>query len=343
MLRLQTSRRATARLILGVSVLIALLVSLAGLRSIASAESFDPNAAEGLQISPALVELNAEQGKTYTLKLKILNVTNSDLIYDSSINDFGAKDETGSPQVLFDSDLPASASVRGWITTLEQFRLRGQETRQLDVQVQIPVNAEPGGHYGVITFSGKTPELVDTGVGVTARTGLLVLIRVDGAIQEKLSLASFTAERNNKQHGFFESSPMTFVSRLKNEGNVHVKPVGKVEVRDMFGGLVASLPVNEPAANVLPGSIRRFESELHKDWMIGRYSANLTLGYGTTGQAITGQISFWVIPYKLLLAGSAILVTLFYILRRLIRVYNRHIIKKAKQTNANKTKKRKNK
>jgi len=343
MLQQLISKTASRSFLITAGVVVSTILLAAGLNSVASAESFNPNAAEGLQISPALVELNAERGKTYTLKLKVLNVTSSDLIYDSSVHDFAAKDESGSPQVLLDSDLPASASVRGWIGTLSRFRLRGQESRLLDVQVTIPANAEPGGHYGVVTFSGKVPELADTGVGVTARTGLLVLIRVDGVIQEKMSLASLTAEKDGKQHGFFENSPITLVSRLKNEGNVHVKPVGKIEIHDMFGGLVASLPVNEKAANVLPNSIRRFESELNKDWMIGRYSADLTLGYGTTGQAITGQINFWVIPYKPLLAALVLLVTLFYVLRRLIKVYNRHIINKAKQANAKKTKKRKKK
>lgn len=324
-------------------VVFAFVASLAGVHSALAVQSFDTNAAEGLQISPALVELNTERGKTYTLKLKVLNVTSSDLSYDSTIHDFGAKDETGSPKILLDDSLPVGASVRNWIGTVQRFSLRRQETRQLDVKIAIPVDAEPGGHYGVIRFAGKDPQLVDTGVGVTASTGLLILIRVDGAIDERLSLASFTAEQGNKRHDFFESSPITFVPRLKNEGNVHVKPVGKVEVRDMFGGLAASLSVNEKAANVLPGSIRRFESVLNKDWMIGRYTADLTLGYGTTGQAITNQITFWVIPYKPLLAALAILITLIYILRRLIRVYNRHIIKQARKTNVSKTNKRKKK
>jgi len=343
MLRPQTSKHPLRHLFAIFGVLGAVTFSTITLHSVASAESFNTNAAEGLEISPALVELNAERGKTYALKLKVLNVTNSDLLYDSSINDFAAKDETGSARVLLDSNLPASASVKGWIATVPQFRLRGLESRQLTVNVTIPADAEPGGHYGVVTFSGKVPELIDTGVGVTARTGLLVLIRVDGATNEKLSLASFAAEQGNKRHSFFESSPITLVSRLKNEGNVHVKPVGKIEVRDMFGGLVRSLSVNEKAANVLPGSIRRFEAVLSKDWMIGRYDADLTLGYGTTGQALVGKISFWVIPYKPILAALALLVTVAYILRRLIKVYNKHIIKKARQAHAKQTKKRKKK
>lgn len=342
MLRLPTSK-LSVRLCVGVSLFAALLVSLTSTYGVASAQSFNANAAQGLQISPASIELNGEKGKTYTLKIKVLNVTSSDLTYTSSTHDFGAQDETGSPKILLDGSLPAGASVRSWIGTIDQFTLRGQEPRQFDVTVTIPSNAEPGGHYGVLSFSGRAPELNGPGVGMTASTGLLILIRVDGVINEKLSLATFATERDGKQHSLFEASPIDFVTRLKNEGNVHVKPIGSIQVHDMFGGLVTTIPVNEKAGNVLPSSIRRFDSDLTKDWMIGRYNADLTLSYGTHGQAITNTISFWVIPYKLVLVGLFILVTIGFIFSRLIKVYNRRIIAKSRNENTPKNKKHPNK
>lgn len=342
MLRLQTSK-LFARLLVGTSLVVALLISLFGTYSVASAQSFDANAAQGIQISPASVELNAEKGKTYTLKIKVLNVTSSDLTYTTSTHDFGAQGETGSPRIFPDGYLPAGASVTSWISAIDQFTLHGHEPRQFNVTVTIPSNAEPGGHYGVLSFSGKASETSNPSVGLTATTGLLILIRVDGAITEKLSLASFTAEQGGKQHSFFEASPINFVTRLKNEGNVHVKPVGSIQIHDMFGGLVATLPVNAAIGNVLPTSIRRFDSQLTKDWMIGRYNADLTLGYGTTGQAITNTISFWVIPYKLILAVLFILLTVVFILARMIKVYNRHIIAKSKNEKTTKNKKNTNK
>ncbi len=342
MLRLQISSLSPRRFI-GLSLFVTLVLGLITTSGAATAQSSDANAAQGLQISPASVELNAEKGKTYTLKIKILNVTGSDLVYASSSHDFGAQNETGSPRILTDGSLPASASVRSWISSINQFTLRGHESRDLNVTVTIPSNAEPGGHYGILSLSGRAPEMNNPGVGLTASTGLLILIRVDGPINEKVSLASFATEKNGQHQSFFETSPINFVTRLKNEGNVHVKPAGTITIHDMFGGLVASLPVNEKLGNVLPGSIRRFEAELSKDWMIGRYSADLTLGYGTTGQAITNTIGFWVIPYKLILGGLLVLSTVVFIFSRMIKVYNRRIIAKSKHENTTKNKKHNNK
>jgi hypothetical protein len=70
--------------------------------------------------------------------------------------------------------------------------------------------------------------------------------------------------------------------------------------------------------------------------MFGRYTADLTLGYGTKGEAITGETSFWVIPYRLILVSLLIVVTVVFVLTRVIRMYNNYIIQAAKKQNEKK-------
>jgi len=327
-----------------VGLVLVIVLTLSGFVAISvSAQATNANAAQGIEISPALVELNAARGKTYNITLTVTNVTASDLAYSSSVDDFRASDESGSPHIIVASELslPVTASVKTWVDILPHFALQAKKSETINVEIVVPVNAEPGGHYGVLSFAGKAPELSDNGVGLSASAGVLLLIRVDGDIIEEASLASFFSAQNGKQSSLFETGPITFVTRIKNEGNIHVKPVGSVELRDMFGGLVSTMPVNDDKSNVLPNSIRRFETQYNNSWMIGRYTANLTLGYGTTGKAITSTINFWVIPYKIILAGLLVLATIIFILTRLIKVYNRHIIAKSKNENTNKNKKHK--
>ncbi|MEI7539321.1 MAG: hypothetical protein WCJ36_00935 [Candidatus Saccharibacteria bacterium] len=311
------------------------VVTIGGLFSIpVSAQAASPNVGQGLEISPALVELNASRGKTYYVNLNVLNVTTSDLTYDSAVNDFNATSETGSPHVIMgNNSMPSTASVVTWVSVIPEFTLHSRQNKAVAVQINIPANAEPGGHYGVIRFSGRAPEVTDTGVGLSASAGVLLLIRVDGVINEKASLSSFFSSRNGEQNFFFENSPIDFVTRIKNEGNIHLKPTGSIALRDMFGNVVTTIPVNNDKSNVLPASTRRFESQYKSSWMIGRYTADLTIGYGTTGQAITNTISFWVIPYRIILSCLFILATIVFIFSRLIKVYNKHIIEKAKNEN----------
>lgn len=312
------------------------VISILSFGPLTSAQSSN-TAAQGLELSPTLIELNAEKGQTYNVNLKLRNVTVGDLVYNVSVDDFNASDETGSPHVITDSNLPRTASIRTWVSTIPQFSLATRELKEISAKITVPTDAEPGGHYGVLRFSGVAPEVDTTGVGLSASAGVLILVRVDGDISETAKLESFfSASPEGNQTSFFENSPINFVTRIKNEGNIHIKPIGNIEIRDMFGNVTATVPVNDNKSNILPDSIRRFETQYNSDWMMGQYTANLTLGYGTTGQAITGTINFWVIPYKIILAGLAIIITLIYIFKTLIKSYNKRIAEKVRHEIANK-------
>lgn len=289
----------------------------------------------GLEISPALVEVNGDVAKSYTIDVKVHNVTKSILDFVGSVNDFGAKDETGQPSIILDSASDLPTSIKTWVGTVPSFQLNPGDSKSLKVTINIPRSAEPGGHYGVIRFSGKTPD-GSAAVGQIASAGTLVLVRVSGNVKEKLDLTSFTASKDGKSGALFENGPITFITRFTNSGSVHVKPIGQIEVRDGFGHSIATIPVNDAKGNILPASTRRFESTLNTSWLFGHYTADISIAYGTTGGAIVESISFWVIPFKLVLLSLVGLITIVYILRTLIKRYNRHIITQSHKQQKNK-------
>jgi hypothetical protein len=307
----------------------------------AHGQATNANAADGLQISPALIEVNGEAGKSYTIQIRVTNVTASDLSFDSTVNDFSSKDESGTPSVNLDTSLPSAASIRSWVTVTDSFDLKARESKNISATLSIPNDAEPGGHYGVIRFSGRAPTVEGSGVGLAASAGSLVLVRVAGAVDEQLDLLTFQTAQNNALSGFFKYGPVDFVMRFENKGNVHVKPIGQIEIRDMFGNKVETLAVNPDKGNVLPLSVRKFQSTLERQWMFGYYTADLSVAYGTTGQAIVKSINFWVIPYRLIIGSIILLATLIFVFRTVIKRYNSYIIKQAQSSHGRKTKNRK--
>ena len=46
---------------------------------------------------------------------------------------------------------------------------------------------------------------------------------------------------------------------------------------------------------------------------------------------LTASLAFWVIPYKLIFIIALLLVVGFFVLRRLIRGYNRRVVERAQQ------------
>jgi len=128
-----------------------------------------------------------------------------------------------------------------------------------------------------------------------------------------------------------------FYERLKNEGNVHEQPRGQISIKDMFGQKIANLNVNLENRNVLPGSTRKFEQPLDETvignrMLFGRYTADLEITYGSAEnrQTMTSQLSFWVIPYKLIAGILLGLVALFFILRIAIKRYNDRLLSQSR-------------
>jgi uncharacterized protein YjhX (UPF0386 family) len=192
-----------------------------------------------------------------------------------------------------------------------------------------------------VRFTATPPELEGTGVALSASIGTLMLLKVSGPVVDKLSLAEFTTgtlpvtnDGTKKtaftKKGFFEYGPVGFLVRLKNEGTVHQKAKGTIEVTNSFGKKVATVKVNERGGNVLPDSIRRFEEKLNEKKLFGRYTAKLSLTYANS-QKLEKTVNFWVIPWKLILLVLIGLVIVGFLLRIGIRRYNEHIIKQARK------------
>lgn len=284
----------------------------------------------GFQISPVLVELNGDPGKQYTINIKLKNVTPNTLATKFQVNDFGAKGENGDPEIFLDEREKSTYSLKSWVDDIPSYTLKSQESKTIPVTINISSNAEPGGHYGVVRFTGVAPELVKdkSEVALSGSIGTLLLVRVSGDVKVNATVEEFFTAQKTKKSSFFETGPITFVERIKNTGNVHIKPTGSVVVKDMFGKTKANLKVNDPPSNVLPDSIRRFEQQLNKKWMFGRYTADLSLAYGTTGQVMISQLVFWVIPWKFISVVVLLLIALFFVFKLIIKKYNAMIIRK---------------
>lgn len=294
-------------------------------------------AGQALEIAPPVLNLRGDPGASVRGTINLRDVSPNALVVTNEINDFTAQGEEGIPKLLLDEGESSPYSMKTWFRPIGQLTLKPKEIREMPFTIDIPASAAPGGYYAVIRFSASAPDIDSSGVSLAASIGALVFLRVNGDAQEKLSVVGFnTVTKDNKPRSLFEGTPINFAVRVKNEGNVHEQPAGRIMITDMFGKTTAGINVNLPPRNVLPGSIRRFETPLDKTvignkMLFGRYTAELTLTYGTNKQTITKKTSFWVIPYTLIVGVIVALVALFFIFRTMIKRYNRAVVRKAQK------------
>jgi hypothetical protein len=291
---------------------------------------------QALEIGPPVMNLSANPGETIKATISLRDISPTSLVVTGQVNDFIAGGEDGTPKILLEETDVSPYSFKAWVDPLAQLTLKSKQVKNLPITIRVPADASPGGYYGVVRFTSKPPELEGTGVALSASLGALILLTVKGQAKEGLSVVEFSASHNGKTGTLFEAAPIVFTERFKNTGNIHEQPTGLVTIKDMFGNVLATLGVNQPPRDILPQSIRKFESSLDSTnignkFLFGLYHAELSVTYGSSKQVVTSSLDFWVIPYTLIGIGIIVLVGGFFILRFAVRRYNQSIIDRAQR------------
>ena len=246
-----------------------------------------------LGIAPLTFEITANPGDIVENYLKVYNPSpDTSVQIEMVIEDIAPTGEAG--HVIVEPAETETYSLARWIETEpKEFSLAPREEKFVKFTINIPENAEPGGHYGTVIAGAKLvagPRA--TGAAILPRVGSLVLLTVPGVMREELIVKEFIAPN------YSEFGPIPFTIRFENTGTVHVKPTGYITVTNWLGQKVANIEF--PSHNVLPRAVRKFEASLPQKWLFaGRYTATLTGNYGLSNVSLTPTvITFWVFPWK---------------------------------------------
>ena len=242
-----------------------------------------------ISINPAHIELTATPGAHLTSAFKFWNGTNADLLIHLEAADFTPQGEEG--QILVDGEEDPINSLKAWVrTAAPDVNIPAGEELPIDYSLDVPANASPGSHWGTL-LTVLAPQGTGPGTAVQTRLGLLILVRVLGDVREKLTIESASAPR------FTDSPPITVEARFRNEGTVHEAPQGTIEVRNLFGALVATGTL--PVRNVLPGVVRKVDASVgDRGFWLGRYTVLLSAAYGDKGETLAARRVVWIIPWR---------------------------------------------
>lgn len=222
-----------------------------------------------------------------TGSFKFWNGTDSDLPVHLEAVDVGPQDEEGHAAVEGEN---AAYSLKTWVTPeYPDLNVAPRQEITLPFSLDVPTNADPGSHWGALVAI-TAPLLQANGTAVNVRTGVILLVRVLGDVKEKLLLDDFSVPK------ILEAPPIALEVRFRNDGTVHEAPQGTIEVRNMFGTLVATGTL--PVRNVLPGAIRKVEASVGDGLWLGRYAVILRATYGDKGQELVSQQYLWVVPWR---------------------------------------------
>lgn len=306
--------------------------------------------AHALTVSPAKIEISGDPGSVLTGELEIFNEQDETKIFFTSYENFEPSGDSGAPYFI-----GANGGLATWIETQSELTIGPGERTVVPYTIRVPENASPGGYFSAIFFGNQPPSSSGSSeVTIGGKMGILILLRVNGDIEEKGGLLSFESKDKKR---FFNSLPISFEYKLNNLGGDRIVPQGELKIKNSFWLTSATLLANKNEGSVLPSSSRKFEvvwqeeqenvkkkdeilnednsffamvKKQAKDFHFGLYTAKLNITWGTTNQTAKDSYIFFVFPWQLLSIVFVILIIFGLFGRKLIRRYNRWVIAQAR-------------
>jgi hypothetical protein len=267
-------------------------------------------------------------GDYWASAIKVVNTNPTPLTVHATPASFKPTSEEGYGEFIA-VDKPGADEMAHWIELLSDSdtTIEPGQAGTIRFAIRAPKDASPGGHYGAVLIGQAAGNFAGNGMGVSSLVSSLLFVRVSGEAIEKGRVREFTISNTSPAR-----ATGRFTFRFENEGNVHLQPQGDIEIKNMWGQERGRILINQDSdfGNVLPNSVRKFTY----DWTakdayfdIGRYTATLTLGYGTEGrQNATATIVFWVIPWDRLFVFIGSIAAIIVIFWLSIRAYVRKAV-----------------
>jgi preprotein translocase subunit SecG len=278
-----------------------------------------------------------DPGELTVKQISITNNSDKSETFYLNLMGFEAKGDKGQVRLIEPDASPSIFS--SWVDFPDQgIEVGPGERKEVKYTINIPENAGPGGHYGAILVGNKPAKDVEGAPGdkgavisVSQQTASLILLHITGDVVENARVKEFFTEKKIYSTPF----EINFNTTIENLGNVHIKPIGIIKIKNMAGMEVEEIDFNKTNSNILPGTIREFERKWADKFGFGRYSAELVLSYGTDPasggegkKSLTSYVHFWILPSKIVIPALIGLVAVVILLIIFVKLQKKRAIKK---------------
>lgn len=264
------------------------------------------SAADGKSIGvrPLKNDIEIAPGATVTKTITVVNNTKEKIEAIPVLEVFLAADREGYPDQMKKGDPTNPQDATNWIKMSEdKVTVPPFSTYDVEYAVTAPENAEPGGHYAAILFEPYDPNPVE-GIKIQVRVASLMLINVTGNRIEESEIMDFSLNSTK----VYDDKPLIFNVELKNTGNVHYVPEGRIVLKNSKGEVIQKtgkvidaegqaqvydyIPVNYKGGHLLPQSSRIFEGEWGQPLYNEKITAELKVAYSEIKELLSQTIEF---------------------------------------------------
>ncbi len=309
----------------------------------------DQARAEGisLSVSPLLLKLRLNPPAEHQTPIALQNQGDDVLDIEILFRPFRPKGETGQIEYLSNDqinhdykDIFNKIQLTDEGVVSSHFQLGPKQTKNLELQVNIPKKEKAMDYYFSIIFLASSEIQAKTGLAqqaslqsdeigsetsredqnisyLNAGIAANILLSIAAADHPQAGIIEFSAPF------FLQSGPVDFTLRVKNTGQHLITPRGAILIKNMFGQTIGKLDIDP--ASILVGSIRSLtalapdndgkaqtassSSQLQPDkirwqenFLLGLYTANLSLALSDKGPLLNQSIIFLALPIQLIIS-----------------------------------------
>jgi len=328
------SVRGYRKIIARIGAAFCIAIGLAGIAALTSFAQTQPSDFS-LQVSPSPIVTTLKPGTQTTLEMRIRNAGTGTENLKIEPRKFAVDKKSGEVKL----DDTGSPDIASWISySAPKFTIKSGEWYTQKITITLP--KDTGFSYSLALVISRTSDPKADSAStrlIKGSVAVFTLINVDrpGATR-KLEIEKFSTSA-----GIYEYLPASVNINFKNVGNTIVQPYGNVFIQHGSGDKapIATLPVNDKGGYILPGSERLLTTnwsdgfpryDISKDadgnekktevwdwsqlshFRIGRYTAKLIAVYndGQRDVPIEQEITFWVLPWKIMLGALVVVLVL---------------------------------
>lgn len=279
-------------------------------------------------MSPSYKKETVEEGKVYSEELVVWNLTSSPQTYDIVVRGFRQVENTPGTAIMLseEEEVINAYSASKWITLSQnEITLTPNKNEKIYYKISIPQGVAKGEYNAIISLISRTTNKQnETSAATSLSSGLPILLKIGDNFLESAELLGFNTDKK-----IYEKPNTLFLTNLKNLGETHITPKGDISVTNIFNQEVARIPFNKDQQSILRGNSADYRTkwELNsllnedKKLVVGPMKAKAVITYRSIqpGFAVlTGETSFWIIPWKYIL-GLLLLIVIITIIIKLVK------------------------
>ncbi len=269
-----------------------------------------------LSINPSIIEIRALAPSTATSAITIQNQSDSEVNLKIELRPFKSKFENGELEYLSQSSTEYAESVPIFKniqildngTPIESLILGPGQQKNLILNINILLAGGRADYYFSIVFisdNNSSPASSSSSNELGIASNILLSVGAKEIPQAVI---------NDFSTGiFFEKGPVPFTLKVENKGTHFIKPKGEILIKNMFGQSIGRLDLS--GVNILSDSARAIPNTLFlktksdldfrnpkilwkENFLLGFYTATLTLSLSNEGPVFAKSIHFIAFPFQ---------------------------------------------